>query len=455
MTFTDDDDEHQLMLDLYDGLDVFSQKADGSAKPPENTDEHITIIADGLPDENYQDEAEQVGEAADAELDDNVYANSHEKDEDNDDGLVFLVEEDEESAVNDASAQNTRPTAKRKPGGWTTRYKKKERIVYVGAPSSEAQAMASTELKKECFWLINGIPWWMDAQQFINTVETLGGVVAFSKLLSDPINGASLGAAIVEFVDGNSGTIFSKAKSQFVATEISDDVFEVIKESSLYREGIFKSEMLTRVVAHLGLSLRKTHATSGISDHFHEIEFEVRQQEMIQSGDFEAVTKMFPWFNLNMLKLMGYAKRNEQPNTDSTYNIENHLEAYKHSRNTQQNYLNMMMPQIMMANYMQHAAKEIGEAGKFPLPFMNKGNPQPDKTTSRQKANTEGNKDRNGRDRGARENERTSRSTSHKRERDAPRGSESPHRKKYRGSSRPSNRSRSRHRDGGRGRNWR
>ncbi|GBE60627.1 ubiquitin carboxyl-terminal [Babesia ovata] len=360
-----EDDEDQIMFDLYDGLDTFAQKSHELGNP---SDKPITtkIAQDTYPKELEHGVASkcQFKELGAEDLGSGV-AGPATTLEDEDDGLIFIVEDDERETdtVIERNVKGSKPSGRAKLGGWATKYTKK------GAPSSDSQAMASVQPVKECFCLVTGIPWWMDVHEFNHSLESIGGIVAFSKILSDPTSGVSLGSAVVEFVDCGSCSTFRNSKSRFTTAEVSDDIFELIKDSSLYREGVFNTGVLKRILAHLGITVRK-HATGLQSDPCYEMDFEVQQLDMIQDGEFQAASNFFPWLNLKMLKLMGCSKRREQKNSESTYHIANHLEAYQHKNNVVQNSFNKIMPKIVMNNYMQEATKDMGETGMFPFPFV-------------------------------------------------------------------------------------
>ncbi|ORM41688.1 U4/U6.U5 tri-snRNP-associated protein 2 [Babesia sp. Xinjiang] len=344
MAFTKDD-EDQIMFDLYDGLDTFAQQTNDRATEQDeplsaailNDSNSIPLKREGRCLNQYKEVAtERAGDHADVDIGDPY----------DDDGLVFLVEDDENEdvAATERFPKAARSLGRRKTGGWVTKFQKKERVIYIGAPNSDAQAMASTHPNKGCFCIVSGIPWWMDVHELNRIMEDMGGTVAFSKILSDPANGASLGTAVVEFVDCNGCSTFRTAKTQFTAIQMADDIFNVIQASPLYREGIFKRGMLERIAAHLGLSLRKSAAEGVTSDLYHEIEFEVQQQEMIRNGAFQVSCRAFPWFNLNLLKFIGRAQRMERRNPESKHNIANHLDAYKHKQETTGDRYIMTMP---------------------------------------------------------------------------------------------------------------
>ncbi|CDR94204.1 hypothetical protein, conserved [Babesia bigemina] len=370
MVFTDDD-EDQIMFDLYDGLDTFAQKKHERANVSD------TPTTPKIAQDTCSNELEHISagkyqfkELEGENLSSGVACEATTP-EDEDDGLIFLVEDDEREPETfvERHMKCSKPSGRSKLGGWETKYTKKDRIIYIGAPSSDSQAMASVQPVKECFCLVTGIPWWMDVHEFTHAVEAIGGVVAFSKILSDPTSGVSLGSAVVEFVDCGSCSRFRNSKSRFAMAEVSDDIFELLKDSSLYREGVFNPGVLKSIMAHLGI-VRWKRATGPSSDLCHETDFEVQQLDMMQNGEFQAASKFFPWLNLNLLKLMGYAKRKEQQNSESTHHIANHLAAYKHKNNVFQNYCNTILPNMTLSNYMQHATKDVGETGNFPFPFV-------------------------------------------------------------------------------------
>ncbi|GIX63199.1 ubiquitin carboxyl-terminal hydrolase [Babesia caballi] len=445
-----EDDEDQIMFDLYDGLDTFAQKTAEKDRPQDDVAVTAAVKRSNSSElKRSSGSINQFREVGAEESDNHVTLDDGIPD-DEDDGLVFLVEDDDYEGEPGADhvKKDVFPTERRKPGGWTTRYQKKERVIYVGAPSSEALAMASTEPKKECFCLVSGVPWWVDVQELNHIAETGGGIVAFSKILSDPITGESLGAAIVEFVDRDSCDTFCKTSSHLTATVISDDIFEFIKDSPLYREGLFKAGFINRVVARLGISLRRNAANIATSDLYHEIEFEVQQQEMIRRGEFDAASKVFPWLNLNVVKLLGYAKRYESAGSEDTYNITNHLEAYKHKQSVAQNYFNVMMPNFMMADYVRLATNDAVGPEKSAQPHTGKSNKQGKAPGKKNKQASKSNSDHP--DSTSSDKKKRSRSPSRKKERDRDSGGrrDSPGRRsrRRRSPSRGSNRN-SRHRD--------
>ncbi|EDO06469.1 hypothetical protein BBOV_II005170 [Babesia bovis T2Bo] len=348
MTFTEDD-EDQIMFDLYDGLDTFEQP-----KPADNTEKKE--VPDTPEPIEIPQPSETVTEVPETTID--RFSDAEPLEEESpceDDGLVFLVEDDDETDINPARvATSHRIIPKRKTGGWVSKYRKKERVIYVGAPNSDANAMASIEPNKESFCLVTGIPYWMDLNELNRIAEDTGGVVAFSRILSDPSNGLSVGVAIIEFVDKSGKDKFKTNKNQYNSTQLTDDIFNDIKESPLYRDGIFKRGLLERIMAHLGIPLRNTKPRSETSDLYHDIEYEVQQRDMIQNGDFDFSTKTFPWLNLNLVKFIGRDQRKDVPENESIYNIANHLEAYKAKQVYIQNRYN-----TMMQHYMQMMPKMV------------------------------------------------------------------------------------------------
>ncbi|GFE54811.1 ubiquitin carboxyl-terminal hydrolase [Babesia ovis] len=381
MVYTEDD-ETQLMFDLYDGLDTFAQDKEDDVKPDEPSEEAKPKESFSVPVKKEVISSKQFKELENEGDHDYVV---DDEDSGDDDGLVFLVEDDdlEPDSTLDGTIRDPQQAPRRKTGGWVTKYQKKgrspcfdehsqtERVIYVGAPNSDSQAMASTKPNKECFCLVTGVPWWMDIYELNRVMEDVAGTIAFSKILSDPANGASLGVALVEFVDPRACTVFSGTKTQFTANLISDDIFNVIEESPQYRDGIFKRGLIERIVAHLGLSLRKVSSKEDSSDLYHDIEFEVQQQEMIQNGDFQVSCKTFPWLNLNLVKFVGRAKRKDQPNQENIYDIANHMEAYKTKQKLIQSQINMMMQ-----HYAQFMQSDVGDGKNFHPAFATKATNQ-------------------------------------------------------------------------------
>uniref|UniRef100_A0A3B0MLX2 RNA recognition motif. (A.k.a. RRM, RBD, or RNP domain), putative n=1 Tax=Theileria annulata TaxID=5874 RepID=A0A3B0MLX2_THEAN len=202
---------------------------------------------------------------------------------------------------------------------------RKHRNFYVGAPTSgEVSTLPMGNI--EFFVLVKNLPVWIDNSGLRTYVEGITGDVVYCKVLYNFYNGSPLGVGFVEFSQISSCTAFLKHKSQIGSEPMTVDVFSQLKSCEKYRDGIVSEPFTKSVCRHFSQPYSSTNFNAVSQQDLVEIEFERQQEELAKSGEYELVSKTFPWFNFDLVSMMGNSRR--LSGKDSQPEPSNHLKAF-------------------------------------------------------------------------------------------------------------------------------
>ncbi|KAK2195623.1 bifunctional Peptidase C19 [Babesia duncani] len=244
---------------------------------------------------------------------DSGYSDTEQEPDSEEDEIVLLV--NDEDVPEDASGTGIVQSSDAKSRHWNTTFRPRERVIYIGAPATVTDAP-----KIECLCLVGKVPWYMDQVTFIERSPQSSRPI-FVCFCSSPSNGISMGIGLVEFESPEVCMRFQKSQSQFSTMPLSPEIFQHV-ENGQYRHGIISRKVHACICAKFDITIP--------SDSLHldsELEFEQQQLKMIENGDYNSATKMFPWFNINLIPLICKNKANQEKKDE--IDITNHLEAYK------------------------------------------------------------------------------------------------------------------------------
>lgn len=183
----------------------------------------------------------------------------------------------------------------------------------------------------EFFVLVKNLPAWIDNSGLRTYVEGITDGVVYCKVLYNFYSGSPLGVGFVEFSQISSCTAFLNHKSQIGSEPMTVDVFSQLKGCERYREGIVSEPFTKSVCRHFSQPYSNTNFNAISQQDLVEIEFERQQEELAKSGEYDLVSKTFPWFNLDLVSIMGNTKR--LSSNDSQPDPSNHLKAFsKHTK---------------------------------------------------------------------------------------------------------------------------
>ncbi|UKJ90724.2 hypothetical protein MACJ_001658 [Theileria orientalis] len=212
-----------------------------------------------------------------------------------------LVVDDEDSLP---QQQEVKPGKKTKKSIYTRKY----RIFFVGAPGETAESPISNI---EFFVLVKNLPIWIDDAGLMEYVKNITSGVAYAKVLYNQYDGTPLGIGFVEFSEISACTAFLKHKSQIASMPMPLQVYTHI--STDYRHGIVSESLIKSACRILSVPYRSSSSFCTSQQDMIEIEYERQQEELVKNGEYEIVTKTFPWFSYDLVSIMGACNRMMAP----------------------------------------------------------------------------------------------------------------------------------------------
>ncbi|BAM40578.1 ubiquitin carboxyl-terminal hydrolase [Theileria orientalis strain Shintoku] len=222
-----------------------------------------------------------------------------------DDEDDFNLVVDDEDAV---PQQEVKPAKKTKRSIYTRKY----RIFFVGAPGETHEAPMSNI---EFFVLLKKLPIWIDDAGLMEYVKNITSGVAYAKVLYNQYHGKPLGIGLVEFKEISACTTFLKHKSHIASTPMPPQVYTHM--SSDYRHGIVSETLIKAACRILSVPYTSSSSFCTSQQDMIEIEYERQQEELVKNGEYEIVTKTFPWFSYDLVSIMGACNRMMAPKEQS------------------------------------------------------------------------------------------------------------------------------------------